>query len=71
MEKNLRNRERENAPSAVRLQTHSFCVYSSKLSRKLKSNLIYYMIVLNYLATSKLQWPHTLGRDIVKWFSNI
>lgn len=26
------------------------------------------MIVLNYLTTSKHQWPHTLGRDIVKCF---
>ena len=41
-----------------------------KISRKLKSNLIYYMIVLNDLTTSKQQWTHTLGRDIVKWFSN-
>jgi len=50
---------------------HSFHVYSSKISRKLKSNLIYYMIVLNDLTTSKHPWTHTLGRDIVKWFSNI
>ena len=28
------------------------------------------MIVLNDLTTSKQQWTHTLGRDIVKWFSN-
>ena len=63
-----KSRKMENA---ARLWMHSFHGHSSKMSRKLKSNLIYYMIALNYLTTSKHQWPHTLGRDIVKWFSNI
>lgn len=64
--KKKKERKMGNPLSATRLWMHSFHVHSSKISRKLKSNLIYYMIVLNYLTTSKHQWPHTLGRGHCK-----